>query len=193
MVIPGTYYLTIISIKGENNEQIDTVYSKVPFEVKGLNNQSLLADDMNALLEFRSELSEFNRTFDYFTANFKKTQKKIDQIQAALLNESNGLIHLIGQTQEIKDLLNQISIELFGDKLKSSYEFETAPSLTERFGMLQYKVYANTSGITNTHKKDFELCSRQFEKMRDNTREIEKRILSIQKEMEEAGMPHMLD
>ena len=191
LVVPNTYYLSIISLSGEKNEIIDTLYTRVPFKVKGLNNQTMLASDMNELMQFRTELSEFNRSFDYFSSNFRKTQKKSNQIKEALLTEGNGLIHLVSEVQEVIDSLDALSVLLDGDRLKSKYEFETRPSLSSRFGMLQYKVYANTTGVSTTHRKDFEICKNQFTSLKNKTLVLEKRIKNIIDQMEEAGMPYM--
>ena len=48
-----------------------------------------------------------------------------------------------------------------GDDLKSKHQFETSPSLQNRFGMLQYKLSANMSGVTNTHTRDYAIIKEE--------------------------------
>jgi hypothetical protein len=58
LVAPGTYYVSVSLVK---NGTVEELVAKTAFEVKALNNQTLVAKNPQELAAFRSEVSELNR------------------------------------------------------------------------------------------------------------------------------------
>ena len=65
------------------------------------------------------------------------------------------------QINKLNAAYDSCNLIVWGDDLKSKHQFETSPSLQNRFGMLQYKLSANMSGVTNTHKRDYSIIKEE--------------------------------
>ncbi len=189
LVTPGDYYFAIYKIDVNNQSYIDTLIENKKFSVVGLNNQTLLAQNQKELKLFRLELLEINRNFEKMEKEFKHIKNKLDLMLSAVVDEANGPVELTKEINNYKISLDIISIKLFGDRLRSSNEFETSPSLSERFGMLQYKLYSNTAGVTKSHRSDLDIVQRE---MKINSEEIEKiksKIVKMEELMKNRSMP----
>ena len=190
LVVPDTYFLTVIKINSAKENVIDTLYSNKPFVIEGWNNEKLSKKKQSELLEFRLDVLSVNRDYAHFLEQFQKLNDKIISISSAILENANGPIELSKEIYKLKEEIDSIRISLYGDKLKTKHEFETQPSLDERFGMLQYKIYYNTSEVTSTHRSDLEIVERNLKTLKKKFDVILKMVSEIESALLEKDMPY---
>ena len=120
LVTPGTYSVEVLSIKGD---VIENLISKTNFNVVGLNNQTLIATDTKELDKFRAEVAETQRSIGGASKMIGETEDKLKLYNHAIKTYPNADLTLLAQTKEIKTILDECKLMLWGDGLKRSYEF----------------------------------------------------------------------
>ena len=135
-------------------------YLKKAFKVKTLNNQTIKYD-ANELILFRKQLSSINVGFTTITKEMNHFKSKLDLIKNALIKYPNTDKKYFQTINQLYETYDSCKLIIWGDDLKSKHQFETSPSLQNRFGMLKYKLSANMSGVTNTHKRDYAIIKEE--------------------------------
>jgi hypothetical protein len=80
---------------------------------------------------------------------------------------------------------------VYGDNIKSSREFETAPSLSSRFGMLEYQLYDNTTGVTKTHRANKSIVELELVEATQQYTRIKDSLNEILNKLRNAGVPYI--
>ena len=99
------------------------------------------------------------------TKEMNHFKSKLDLIQNALIKYPNTNKRDIQVINQLNVTYDSCKLIIWGDELKSKHQFETSPSLQNRLGMLQYKLSANMSGVTNTHKRDYSIIKEDCSKL----------------------------
>ncbi|MEN9743722.1 MAG: hypothetical protein RLZZ65_1527 [Bacteroidota bacterium] len=187
LVVPGTYFLSVVQVY---NGQIDTLVKPTAFTVKGLNNQTLVAQDTKVLNAFRAELAEMNRKVNGQEKRFEEANQELELIEKALLNYPNTNMSLLAEVRKLKLVKAQASEVLYGDGLRTKHEFETAPSLTSRLGTLEYQLSDNTTGVSKTHRANLVMVQQQYDSLYTQLQDYYKRIANLQTELEKSNIPY---
>jgi len=188
LVIPGTYHVQAFLL---NNGKIDTLTKKSSFEVKGLDNQTLLTEKPNDLLQFRKEISEFNKLISTTARQLDEQNEKISLIQTALTTFPNAPLKLLENCTELKTKIVDARVTLYGDDIRRAHEFELLPGLYERFGLVQYMVSDNTTGVTANQRKQFELVKDQYQILVQQIELIGNSLSTIEKSLDASGVPYI--
>ncbi len=190
LVTPGTYFLSVYYVN-PNEQKSELLIEKSSFQVKGLNNQTLLAKNPEELFIFREEVRELNRKIGILTTQMAESKDQINQLNKVIVDATNVPLELSGNIQKLKEDFHRLNTLVYGDNIKSSREFETAPSLSSRFGMLEYQLYDNTTGVTKTHRAnksivELELveASQQYTRIKDTLNEVINKLRN-------AGVPYI--
>ena len=93
------------------------------------------------------------------------------------------------KTYELKGLLNAINLELNGDPTRSRREFETAPAINGRVGLLEDGMWNTTSAPTQTFEENYRIAAKQFGPVLEALKSIDRAIEMISKELEKSGAP----
>lgn len=187
LVTPGTYYLSISMVKnGISEKWID----KQAFEVKGWNNQTLVAKNPQELASFRAEVAELNRKVAGASKLMNETKEELDLIESALMNYPNTDLMLLQETQALKKLYSECATALWGDDIKAHHEFETSPSISSRLGMVEYQLFDNTSGVSNSHRTNKAIAEEEYLAFRQKLDEIIKRIEVLQTKLDAVPIPY---
>jgi hypothetical protein len=149
LVAPGTYYVSVSLVK---NGTVEELIAKTAFEVKALNNQTLVAKNPQELAAFRSEVAELNRKVSGANRLMDETKDEIDLMEKALMLYPNTDMSLLKEIKELKTIMYDCNTLMNGDGVRAAHEFEVAPSIQSRLGMVEYQLYDNTAGVSNTHK-----------------------------------------
>ena len=157
LVPPGVYYATAYIYA---NGDVRLLSEKKAFKVKTLNNQTIKYD-ANELILFRKQLSSINVGFTTITKEMNHFKSKLDLIKNALIKYPNTDKKYFQTINQLYETYDSCKLIIWGDDLKSKHQFETSPSLQNRFGMLKYKLSANMSGVTNTHKRDYAIIKEE--------------------------------
>jgi len=188
MVAPGDYSVEVLSLK---DGEISQIAPKTNFKVVGLNNQTLIAQDVDALIKFREEIAESKRKIDGAGRLMRETSDKIKYYEHALINYPNADITLLTEIEALKNQLEDCQIMLWGDGLKSSYEFETEPSIAGRIGTVYYQVFGNTTGVTQTHRDNKKIGDEEYIEFRKKLDDVIVRLRTIEEKCTEVPIPYI--
>jgi photosystem II stability/assembly factor-like uncharacterized protein len=188
LVQPGTYFVQVLKIY---NGKIDTLSEKLSFKVAGLNNQTLIAADPSSLEQFRSDLMEFNRKLSASSQKLEERSEQIKTLATALITYPNTTISLLMEIQELQVQKDACRTLLYGDEIKKSKEFESLPGIMERFGLIQYMVSDNTTGVSNNHRQQFSIIQEEYLQFQLLLNEIDKRMNALLNQLEQEGIPYI--
>ena len=181
LVTPGDYTVSISLVK---DGSVELLVDKQAFKVKGLNNQTLLAENPEELKEFRAEMSELNRKVSGTEKVMGETKESVELIEKALLNYPNTDLTLLKSIREMMVSLKDLEVLMWGDKARSSRDFETVPSISGRLGMVGYQIYQNTAGVTKTHRSNMQIAERQYNALRSELNKIIGELSAIESKLE---------
>ncbi len=187
LVTAGTYYVSISLVKNGTVEQLIT---KQPFNVKALNNQTLVAKNPEELKLFRAEVAELNRKVSGTSRLMNESKEELDLIEQALINYPNTDLSLLQETRALKLIYDDCTVAFWGDKIKEAHEFEFGPSITSRLGMVEYQLYDNTTGVTKTHRLNKEIAEEQYNAMRVKLNDMIKRIEVLESKLDAVNVPY---
>ena len=188
LVQPGTYFVQVLKIY---NGKIDTLSEKLSFKVAGLNNQTLIAADPSSLEQFRSDLMEFNRKLSASSQKLEERSEQIKTLATALITYPNTAISLLKEIQELQVQKDACRTLLYGDELKKSKEFESLPGIMERFGLIQYMVSDNTTGVSNNHRQQFSIIQEEYLQFQLQLNELDKKSNAILNQLDKEGIPYI--
>jgi len=181
LVTPGEYSVSVIHVKDGKSE---VLIDKKKFNVKGLNNQTLIAKNPEALKAFRAEVAELNRQVSGTEKVMQETKEKIDIIEKALLGYPNADLDLMETIRSMKVTYKDLEVKMWGDDARSSRDFETVPSISSRLGMVGYQLYQNTTGVTNTHRANKNIAEKQYKELKTKLNQILSYLNAVEKKLE---------
>ena len=187
LVTPGNYTLSISLVK---NEMVELLVEKQNFTVKGLNNQTLIAKNPAELSAFRTEVAELNRKVSGSSRLMRETNEILNLLQDALINYPNADLSLMKEVKALKTVYDECSVLLWGDRLRSKHEFETSPSISDRLSMVEYQLYDNTTGVSNTHKANKAIAEEEYQLFRTKLNELIQRMELLEGKLAAVGIPY---
>lgn len=188
LVQSGTYSVEVVMVK---NGKVEQFADKVLFNVKALNNQTLIATDAKELNTFRAEVAELNRKVSGSSRLMTESKEKLTIMQHALLTYPNTDLKLMEEVHALHLLYDASSLELWGDRLKSSKEFETNPSISNRLGLVEYMLSDNTTGVTNSQRANIALVKEEYLTFRIKLDDLIVRIKAIEAKLEKSSVPYI--
>jgi photosystem II stability/assembly factor-like uncharacterized protein len=188
LVQPGKYTATAYLLK---NGMLESTGEKQTFEVKMLQNVTLPATDFVALDAFRKEVSQLNKGVSETGMKLGKIQPQLEALENAIINFPGADLTLLEEIKALKQMRSDCAIVLWGDGVRSSREFEVEPSLNERLSMLEYKLYENRSGVSNTHKRNKEIVTEEHDQLKKRVEGILSRIATVKSALQQAGVPYI--
>jgi photosystem II stability/assembly factor-like uncharacterized protein len=188
LVQSGTYFVQVFKV---NNGKIDTLSEKSSFKVIGLNNQTLLASNPLELDQFRSDLMEFNRKLNASSRKLEERSEQIKTIATALITYPNTSIVLIKEIQDLQIKKDACRTLLYGDEIKKSKEFESLPGIMERFGLIQYMLSDNTTGVSVNQRQQFALIQEEYLEFQLQFSDLDKKANDILNRLEQEGVPYI--
>jgi len=187
MVNPGKYSVEVKLIK---DGVISNLIEKTDFVVVGLNNQTNKNESIE-LVEFRTKVAELKRKMDGTSRLISEMNEKLSFYEHAILNYPKTDLALLKNTESIKITMNELQVRFWGDGLKASHEFETAPSISDRFGMVYYQLFSNTSKVTSTQKTNYTISLEDYSKFREDFDSVIKQIKTIEDKLDASGIPYI--
>jgi photosystem II stability/assembly factor-like uncharacterized protein len=187
LVVPGDYFVEVYLVK---NDQLEKLIEKTKFTVQGLNNQTLIANDFEALLEFRKEVSELNRSISGASKLMSETLEKVNYLENVINNYPKTDLNLVKDIRKIKEKLAVSERMLKGDRIASSLEFETSPSILGRLGIVEYQLYENTTNPTNSQRIHLETANQEYKEFRKILDESIVELRMIESKLKEIPVPY---
>jgi hypothetical protein len=187
LVTGGTYFLSVTLVQ---NGQVETLVDKTSFKVVPLNNQTLVAKNTVALQNFRNAVAELNRKVGGANKILSESKEMLDLIDQALTNYPNTDINLLKETKELRKIHFECAVLLNGDKIRSSREFETVPSINERLGMVEYQIWENTTDVSQTHLANKSIVEEQYAQVREMMNGLLSRLEKLENQLAETPIPY---
>ena len=159
-LVPAGKYSLRVYLVGDKG--IDTLVSQHVFNVKALNNQTLVEKNLEVLNTFRKEVAEVSRKVSGVGEIIQEFATQLGLVETALLNYPNTDISMLREVKRLSLGLDSCKLIMYGDELLTKHEFESAPSLTGRLGMVEYMLYDNTTGVTNTHRSNLAAVKEEY-------------------------------
>lgn len=190
LVTPGTYSVEVNHLK---NGEATLLIEKTNFIVKGLDNQTLIAENSLELDAFRAELAEYSRMVSGTNRLLGETSEKLKYLSHAIQNYPKADLSLMREVKEIEALLRECSITLYGDGVVSALEQETLPSLNGRLGITEYQLSSNTTGVTKTQKENLALVKEEYAPMREKLNSAMTRVKTLKEKLSLIPIPFTKD
>lgn len=188
LVNAGRYSVEVVKIK---DGILTQVAEKTVFVVNELDNRTIKAEDITALAAFREEVSELTRSIDGAGRLMGETNDKLALIEHAIKTYPGTDIQLLSEVEALKNLYHDLSVELWGDGIRASHEFETEPSITGRIGIVSYQMYGSRSGVTATQRKNKEMAEVQYTQFRTTFDEMIVRVRALEAKLVAAKIPYI--
>ncbi len=163
LVTEGDYTVEVHLVKNGISEQL--IFETI-FKVKALNNQTLVAQNTDELDAFRTEVANYSRKVSGTSRLVNETNEKLNLIEEAIISYPNADLALLKEVRAISLQLKECEIALWGDGLLGSLEMETRPSISNRLGITEYSLMANTTGVTQTQRDNLMLVTEEYDAMR---------------------------
>ena len=174
----------------EDVEHIECTMKAHVFNVKALNNQTLVAKDPIALDGFRKDVSALSRKVNGVGEIMKELEAQLGLVQSALLNYPNTDLQLVQQVRTLKLGLDSCMVVMYGDGLLSKHEFESAPSLTGRLGMVEYMIYDNTAGATASQKANLMVATDEYALVSAHVKRMLMELNAIEEKLANVPIPY---
>jgi len=187
LVKAGNYFVSISLVQ---NGLVEELVTKQSFTVIGLNNQTLLAKDPAELVLFRKDVAALNQKINNASNWLDEVNDVLKEMQSTLINYPNTELSLLSETRALKLLYDEAALVLWGDKIKSSREFETLPSINDRMGMVEYQLYENTAGVSNTHRANKAIAEEQYNALSISLGVISNRMMALQEKLNTVPIPY---
>ncbi len=187
LVPPGNYFVSISLVQ---NGLVEELVTKQSFTVIGLNNQTLVAKNPAELVLFRNDVAVLNQKINNASNWLGEVNDVLKEMQSTLINYPNTDLRLLSETRALKLLYDEAALVLWGDKIKSSREFETLPSINDRMGMVEYQLYENTAGVSNTHRANKAIAEEQYNALSISLGVISNRMMSLQEKLNTVPIPY---
>lgn len=187
LVTPGKYTVEVVSVK---NGVITQLADKKEFNVTGLNNQTLLAQTNMELANFRNEVAEISRSVGGTNKLKQETENKLKLIEFAVKTYPNTDINLLKEIDQLKKQMDECDRMMYGDNIRSKYEFETLPGITGRLGMIENQLFATTTGISETQRENLIQVMEEYTALRLKLDDAIKRLKFIEQKLAENGIPY---
>ncbi|MDO8367621.1 MAG: glycosyl hydrolase [Saprospiraceae bacterium] len=186
LALPGQY---IVTLQQYENGMLTTLAGPVSFTVRLLNNATLPATDQLAYLDFCKKISRLRKAVSAGSTIHNELNTKLGHIETALREMPAPPQELLKKTYEIKGTMNAVSLKLNGDPTRSRREFETAPAINSRVGLLEYGMWNTTSAPTQTYLENYQIAANQFGPVLEELKAIDREIQAIEQALEQGGAP----
>jgi photosystem II stability/assembly factor-like uncharacterized protein len=187
LVTPGIYSVEVHLLK---NGKVDELVPKTNFNVKPLSNLSIENENQEELIVFRKEVAELNRSVAGSNMLLKETSEKLEFVKKALKSYPNTPLNELEEVRLIFLELKKCERLLNGDRVLSSKEFETVPSISERLGMVEYQLYNNRSKPTKTQRSNLKITQEEYEEFRAILNSVIKRLRTIEEKLDSTPIPY---
>jgi len=187
LALPGTYTV-------EMHKNVDGVFTQlhdpVEFEVTPLDRQTLLAKSKEEVLAFQEKVAELERSMSGTNKLYNEKKEKLNYIEKAVEAFPAVPLDMITEIKELEDEMYAIRLALYGDRTRSSRDFETDPSLNGRVGYAAYSSWWNTAEPTETAKQQLAIAREEYVGILNRMREVAKSVEEIEKRLVEMKVPY---
>jgi hypothetical protein len=119
-----------------------------------------------------------------------ETNDELELMEKAVMNYPNTDMSLLKEIKDLKAIMYDCNVLMNGDGIRAAHEFEVAPSIQSRLGMVEYQLYDNTAGVSNTHKANKTIVEAEYAELRVKLDEVIKRVQVLQTKLDAVAIPY---
>ncbi len=186
LALPGQYS---VRLQKYEDGVLSELAGPVSFNVQSLNNATLPAADKQAYLDFCKKVSRLSKAVSAANQIRNDLSAGLGLMQTALQEMPAAPQDLLKKTYELSQRLNQVNLQLNGDATRARREFETAPAINGRLGLLEYSMWNTTSAPTETYEENYRIVSKQFGPLLEELKAIAREVEAIGRALEQGGAP----
>jgi len=189
LVNPGKYTIDMSIMKAG---EVTKVVEPQSFSVTALNNTVMPADDRTAKVEFQRKVSRLQSEMGEYSRKFSEISDKIPYIEVAIKKSEQPTKEISKMVWDIKQLIKKVSLEFYGDNIKSRLDIESYLTPYSRLGSVAYYQKYSTAAPTKTHMDGYQIAKEEFQPIKlmiDNLRLKMSDLESLLKDMGAAYTP----
>jgi hypothetical protein len=150
----------------------------------------LPAVDRQAALAFQRKTARLQRAVLGAIRAIDEAQKRIDHLRKAALDTPGGDSDWLARLEEIETSLDDLRVELSGDRTVSSRNEPVPPSIRGRVQRVVSSQWQVSSAPTGTQSRAYEIAAEAFAPVLAGLRGvIEGELEALEAEMDSAGAP----
>jgi hypothetical protein len=119
-----------------------------------------------------------------------ETEEKMKLFEHAIRTYPGVPLHLLTEMDDLKVKMNEAKVMLWGDWIRTRHEFEAPESISGRIGMVYYQLFSNTTGVTDTHRKNKTIVQEEYDSFRKELDDIIIRVRKIEGQLDELKIPY---
>jgi hypothetical protein len=184
---PGTY---TVSLAKRQDGVLTDLGASATFEVVPLGAGTLPAAPPADVAAFLAELDDLDRAVKGATALIADTKRRIEGVQDALMRSSIADAALQAEADALRKRLLVLEEDLSGDRRRSRFGDDGAPSIVQRLRVAQIGTRSSTYGPTPTHRQSLAIARDGFAALSAGLARLTGADLpAIERRLEEAGAP----
>jgi hypothetical protein len=146
--------------------------------------------DFQAVADFQYRVSDLARRISGASAELSRAGERLRHMRAALIRTPKADPSLFRRVDELMERVNEFSLRLSGDRVRSRMNEATVPSISGRVGNVQYGHWNTRMEPTETMRESVDIAASQFEEfMRGFTTFIEVELPALEQDLADAGAP----
>ncbi|HLF62232.1 MAG TPA: hypothetical protein VI603_00660 [Saprospiraceae bacterium] len=188
LVAPGVYTVTM-SLWDDG--EVKQLGQPISFTVKKLDNATMPAEDRDALVVFKAEVSELARAVDGSTRALGEIENELLHIRKAISRIEESSDALMADVRYIEAELRDIRKDLQGDGVAATLDIWTPPSVSSRVGFIVYEQKYSTSAPTGTHRASLQIAEDEFRPLLERLRIVaDQKMVSLREKLKSAAAPY---
>ncbi|MCB1007430.1 MAG: glycosyl hydrolase [Acidobacteria bacterium] len=186
-VAPGTYGVALERVRGGEATPLG---ERRTFEVEALGTATLPAADRAAVLEFQQRTARLQRAVLGAEHLLAETSDRLGKVRDAIRVTPSLDAAYDARARALEVRLEELGIELSGDRFLSRRSEPTAPSVSDRVESVVASSWYATSEPTTTQRDAYAIAGEQFDRLLASLRALVTEDLpSLERDLERAGAP----
>jgi photosystem II stability/assembly factor-like uncharacterized protein len=186
MAMPGTY---TISMQKYHDGILTPIGNTVSFVCKMLDPTKEAAANVNS--KFMTKVTELAHQVNKSSGKLNSMDGRLKNINAAIKEMPAIAKTMLEQAYSLSKKVNEIKTLMYGDNTRSSREFETKTSITDRIYSALGVMTNSTSAVPKTYIDSFEVGKKLFEKIAPQIKDLDDLISKLEEEVERNGGPYL--
>ena len=187
LAMPGNYSVTLSKVEDGITTELVPFQ---PFSIRSLNLNTFTAPDKKAYDDFCKEVSEMRRVLGGTNEYRNEINNQLKFIKQALLETPSTTPTLVKSLHDIQVRMNAINLKLFGDGSMAKREFETAPSINDRVGTIEYGMWNTTTAPTGSYRKSLAIAQKELNQVIADLKSIGTEMKNIETTLDQIKAPY---
>ncbi|MDC9723202.1 MAG: glycosyl hydrolase [Urechidicola sp.] len=151
---------------------LSTLVSPVSFNVIGLDNTVMPAEDRAEKVVFQKQVSQLEANLQACQKIISETNTKLKYIKSAIKRSELPFEELSKEVLDIENKLKDINRSLYGDPIKRKLDISQKQNPATRIGNISYEQKYSTSTPTKTHRDSYSIAKGKIDAIKQKVEAI---------------------